>query len=128
MVVLDAGVIIAHLDGDDALHARTEELLNSLAPAPLAASVLTIAECLAHPASRGILSRAERAIEQLGVARIALSADGAAAIATIRSETGLRMPDAVVVHTAELLGAQLATTDRAVARAARHRGLRAHEV
>lgn len=126
-VVLDAGVLIAQLDHGDALHQRAVRLLESLGRVRLVASVLTVAECLVHPAKVGGAPRIERALTSLGLERMALEVDDAAALATVRADTGLRMPDAAVVHAAEKLQAELATTDRALARAARDRGLVVHE-
>lgn len=126
-VVLDAGVLIAQLDHDDALHQRAVRLLEGLGRARLLASVLTVAECLVHPAKRGAAPRIERALTSLGLERVALESDDAAALAAVRADTGLRMPDAAVVHAAEKLRAELATSDRALARAARDRGLVVHE-
>lgn len=126
-VVVDAGVLIAQLHDGDALHDRAGGLLLRLAEARLVASVLTVAECLVRPAQRGGSPLIERSLERLGIERLALREQDAAALATVRAETGLRMPDAVVVHAAERLGAALATSDRAVARAARARGIVVHE-
>lgn len=122
-VVLDAGVVIAQLDHGDALHQRAVSLLESLGRARLVASVLTVAECLVPPAKMGAAPRIERALASLGLEPVALEADDAAALATVRADTGLRMPDAAVVHAAEKLRAGIATSDRALARAARDRGL-----
>lgn len=126
-VVVDAGVLIAHLDERDALHERAEALLVRLADMRLLASSLTVAECLVCPAQRGGAALVERALERLGLERVPLLGDDAAPLAAVRASTRLRMPDAVVVHAAEAIGADLATTDRALAAAARERGLVVHE-
>lgn len=126
-VVLDAGVLIGHLDSEDALHESSERMLERLLHARFVASALTVVECLVHPALRGEVARAERVLERLRLERIPVRADDAAALAAVRAGTGLRMPDAVVVHAAELCGAAVATTDRALARGARARGLVTHE-
>ena len=55
-----------------------------------------------------------------------LTAIDAAGLAEVRAATGLRMSDALVLYTAERHGAELATTDRSVARAAEQRGITAH--
>lgn len=126
-VVLDAGVLIAQFDQGDALHQRTVSLLESLGRARLLASALTVAECLVHPAKMGGMPRIERALTRLGLERVALEAEDAAALAKVCADTGLRMPDAAVVHAAEKLRADVATSDRALARAACNRGLVVHE-
>lgn len=122
-IVLDAGVLIAHLDGDDAFHDWVEELLESHADATYCAPSLTVAECLVRPARLGSVSRAERLLDRLGLERVPLRSDDAVDLAAVRAETGLRMPDAVVVQAAERLRAAIATSDRVLARAARARGL-----
>lgn len=125
-LVLDAGVLIGHLDADDPHHMTVEALLSRHLGMRLCATALTVAECLVRPAFEGGAALAERALNRLGLERVALDGADAGALATVRAETRLRMPEAAVVHTAERLDAAIATTDRTLARAARARGLVVH--
>lgn len=50
MIVLDANVLIAHLDYTDALHERATDLLLDLADRQLGASPMTLADVLMGPA------------------------------------------------------------------------------
>ncbi len=115
---LDAGVIIGFLDADDAHHvaARTvfADALDVGDRLGLAASAL--AECLVAPSRRS--PRAVRtvrdAIERLPVSIIDLDAEIAAKAALLRAlHRSLRLPDALVIATADVVGAtRLVTTDQ----------------
>jgi predicted nucleic acid-binding protein len=65
-------------------------------------------------------------LHALQVQFVALPAEEALALAEIRHETRLRMPDAIVVHTARLVGANLVTADKALANAAQAFGIVSH--
>lgn len=122
-IVLDAGVLIALLESADAHHAWSERLIAAHAPVRLAASVLTFAESLVRAAAVGHASSADQALRRLGVQGISLDAEHAVALAATRAASGLKMPDAVVLFTAERMTAALATTDATLARIALQRGL-----
>lgn len=123
MIVLDANVLIAHLDATDALHHQATCLLADLAHERLAASPITIAEVLVGPVRAGLLDRATAALAQLGVTTIDLAPDAPARLAVLRTTTGLKLPDCCVVHAAEQAHAGIATFDDRLAAAARGRGL-----
>ena len=123
MIVLDACVLIAHLDGTDAHHQRATRLLADLAGQPKITSVLTRAEVLVAPARAGRRRAVEDALDQLRIATDELPGDLASALAEMRAHTGLRMPDCCVLLTAERHGADLATFDDRLARAATERGI-----
>lgn len=127
-VVLDAGILIAHLDASDAHHVAVERFLTASAAARLLASALTVAECMVRPAARAGAAAVDAALAALGLERVPLEGAQAQELARVGAETGLRMPDAVAVHAAEGAGAGIATTDRAVAAAASARGIAAHLV
>lgn len=123
MIVLDASVIIAHLDGTDAHHDRATQLLLNLVDEPLAASPVSLAEVLVGPARTGQLDRARSAVDELGVQSLALGDDAPAALALLRAATGLKLPDCCVLHAAEQTGAGVATFDERLAATARGRGV-----
>lgn len=123
MIVLDANVLIAHLDATDAHHDRATSLLVGLADEPLAASPITIAEVLVGPVRAGQLDRATAALKQLEVATVDLGADAPTRLAVLRAGTGLRLPDCCVLQAAEQAQAAIATFDDRLAAAARERGV-----
>lgn len=124
MIVLDACVLIAHLDGEDAHHHRAVRLLADTGDVPLAACVLTIGEVLVGPARIRRRRAAQDALDTLGLRPLDLPATAAGALADLRATTRLKMPDCCVLHTAETHGAQLATFDDRLIRAATDRGVR----
>ncbi len=115
---VDAGVIIAFLDGDDVHHdAARSALSNALDSAErisIAASAL--AECLVGPARRGTkeVELVRRAIDRLPVSVVHLDEEIATQAAVLRARhRSLRLPDALVIATAEYSSADhLITTDR----------------
>jgi predicted nucleic acid-binding protein len=123
VIVLDASVLIAHLGATDGLHDRAAELLVDAADEVLGASPLTLAEIYVGPARAGKLSRAKKAIRDLGVAGVPLGNDAPERLATLRSTTGLRLSDCCVLYAAEAAGAEVATFDDRLSAAASKLGL-----
>src|SRR5437588_13109172 len=109
MTVMDASVLIAHLDAADAHHERAMEMLEG--DDGLTASVISLAEVLVQPARAGLLSRAVSALEEIGVRSVGLSEDGALRLAALRAETNLKLPDCCVLLTAEQVKGAVATFD-----------------
>ena len=66
--------------------------------------------------------------ELLGIEPLDEWGSSAGAVARIRAETRLRMPNALVLHPCEREGAELVTTDAALGRAAAARGIRVHQL
>lgn len=128
MIVLDASIVIALLDADDAHHAAADHLLREHLGEGFAMSALTLAEVLVRPVQTESAERVETALRALGVSVLPVASDDALPLARVRATTGVRMPDAVVLHTAQVAGGALATADRALADAARGRGVRTLEV
>jgi predicted nucleic acid-binding protein len=123
VIVLDASVLIAHLDGADRHHAEARLLLEDHAGEPLASSAITLAETCVSPARAGRLEDAEAALRQLGVQELAIGAGAAGRLATLRAGTGLRMPDCCVLLAALDQEAILASFDSRLLAAARELGL-----
>lgn len=125
MIVLDASVLIAHLDATDSYHEHACELLLLAADQnePLGASPITLAEILVCPARAGRLEQARAALTQLEVCAVDLAQDAPARLATLRVETALKMPDCCVLLAADQSGAAVATFDDRLAEAGRSRGL-----
>jgi predicted nucleic acid-binding protein len=123
VIVVDASVFIAHLDGTDAFHDRATRVLLEVADDRLAASPLTVAEVLVGPVRAGMLDEVTGALGQLAVTTVPLEGDAAVRLAVLRAATGLRMPDCCVLLAAEQVRGSLATFDERMASAARDRGI-----
>jgi predicted nucleic acid-binding protein len=118
LIVLDASVLIAHLDDSDGHHEAAEGLLFEAAGQRLAISPISLAEVLVGPARRGQLERALAALAQLDLTILAFEDDASLRLALLRSSTSLKLPDCCVLLAAENAGASLASFDdqlRAVA-------------
>jgi predicted nucleic acid-binding protein len=123
VIILDACVLIAHFDAEDALHEDARNLLRSVADEPFRTSPLTQAEVLVGPARAGRLDRAVAALAQLDVRTVPMEPDAPMRLAMLRAETGLKLPDCSVLLAAEQLSdAQIATFDDQLYGVARQRG------
>lgn len=126
MIVFDAGVLIAYLTADDHFHVAARDFMEEFEQFEFAASVLTVAETLVRPSRSSEDGVAKAALDGLGLLALGLEPSDAPSLAEIRESSGLKMPDAVVVHSALRHSAELVTTDRAVARVARSHGVETH--
>jgi len=124
VIVLDASVLIAHLDGTDSHHERADRLLAASGSETLSASVVTLAEVLVGPSRTGAVDRALAALEQLAVAAVPIERATPVRLALLRAETCLTLPDCCVLLAAEESGAAVATFDDRLAGAVTSRGLR----
>jgi predicted nucleic acid-binding protein len=110
--VVDADVLIAHLDPDDAQHGRaTASLEDAAAQGPLTASALTVAEVLVHPTAGGLGERAYAALQSMDLVVLDIPADAATQLASLRARTGLRMPDCCVLLAGARTGGAVLTFD-----------------
>lgn len=125
MIVLDASVLIGLLNPRDAHYRSAIELLEHTSDEQWAASVLTVAEVLVRPVRSGREDAAADAITALGIEILPFPATDAVRLARVRARFALKMPDAVVLHTALDAAGALATFDDALASAARTAGIRA---
>ena len=124
MIVLDASVLIAHLDASHAHHDQATAALMELADEPFAASPLNLAEVLGGPARAGRLDEADVALRRLEVTAVPLEDDAPARLATLRAVTRLKLSDCCVLLAAEQTGSSVVTFDDRLAAAVRERGLR----
>jgi toxin FitB len=122
VIVLDASVLIAHLDRGDSHHERAQQLLLLAVDQELAASTVTLAEVLVAPARAGQLDRASAALDELGVRAVQLDAGAHVRLATLRAATGLKLPDCCVLLAAEQVHGSLATFDDRLAAVGRDHG------
>lgn len=123
VIVLDASVLIAYLDGEDGHHAAAETLLAQAIEDDLAVSSLTLAEVLVAPVRDGRLDPVLAALGDLEVQELPFPADTAVRLAQLRATTGLKMPDCCVLLATEDAGASLASFDERLAQAAEKRNL-----
>lgn len=128
MIVIDAGVLIAVEQPDDALHAAALRFLEANVDERFVAGGVTIAESLVHAVTTEQAEELLEDYELLGIEPLDVWGSSAEAVARIRAETRLRMPDALVLHACEREGAELVTTDAALAKAAAARGIRVHQL
>jgi predicted nucleic acid-binding protein len=125
VIVLDASVLIAYLDGEDAHHGAAESLLAREIDDEFAVDPLTLAEVLVGPARAGRLDTALGALRALEVRELPFPPSTAVRLAGLRVETGLRMPDCCVLLAGQDAAARIAAFDDRLVRAAEGVGLTA---
>lgn len=123
IVVLDAGVLIALSSESDAHHEWAMGVFLHTLSQELSMSALTYAEVMVHPTKAGKADEFQERLAGLHLQVRPCDQSDVADLATLRVESGLRMPDAVVLHESLRLGATLATTDNRLSREARKRGV-----
>ena len=123
VIVLDASVLIAFLEGDDEHHEAAEALLAQEIDDDFGASPLTLAEVLVVPARDDRLEEARLTLRVIEVEELPFPEDTAVRLALLRSETGLKMPDCCVLLAAEHVGGRLASFDVGLRKAAVKRSL-----
>jgi predicted nucleic acid-binding protein len=115
---VDAGVIIAFLDGDDVHHDSARSTLSSALDDAerLSIAASALAECLVGPARRSTkaVELVRTLIDRLPVSVVHLDEEIATQAAMLRARhRSLKLPDALVIATAEHSSAdRLITTDR----------------
>ena len=118
LVVVDAGVIIGHLERANPHHDASTHALAAAASVAerLALPVTAFAECLVYPAQAGSEAtlRFEAALAAIPIGVLDADADVARTAAGLRAEyPSLKLPDAFVIATAIVHQADaLLTTDR----------------
>lgn len=126
VIVLDASAMIALQSRADKHHGWAMDFMKSTLEFDYAISALTFAEVQVQPARANVLERYLEHSRGINIDVLSVEISDASALALIRAETKLQMPDAVVLHSAEKYQAGLATADKALASAARLRGLRVY--
>lgn len=121
MIVLDAGVVIAALDGAD-VHAAAARALFEEHAASLIHPV-NLGEALVRMVPLGQERTAARQLVQLGVQRAVLGDDHSLHLARLRAAGTLKMPDCCALVCAEEQELPLATFDLRLAEVARARGV-----
>jgi len=124
LIVLDASVLIALLDADDAHHPAARSTLADQTD-ELAIPVLTLAEVAVGPARQDRLAVVHDAAQALELQVLPIDAGAWSELAVLRATTRLRMPDCCVLHAATAHAAAVATFDQRLSGAARAVGLTA---
>jgi len=123
IVVLDASVVIAFLDAADRHHRGAVAALTDLRAEELVLPASAYAEMLVGPARRGreAMTAAREFVTDLALRIEPIGADTAERAAGLRAlHRGLKLPDALVIATADVLHASsLLTADRSWARVSR---------
>lgn len=114
MIVFDASALIALLDRHDAHHSEVRSALEDHPGETTAASGLSVAEALVHPARANELDKAVSALQMLELEVLDIPASAAPQLATLRAEHQLRMPDCCVLLAADACSATVLSTDRAL--------------
>ena len=125
MIVLDASVLIAHLNDSDMHHTKAEFLLEAVSDEPWGASAVTLAETLISPARAGYLVEMETVLVGLDVQELPLGAGAPGRLAEMRAELGLKMPDCCVLLATQNNDATVASFDAGLLAAARKLRLKA---
>lgn len=123
-IILDASVLIGHLDNNDPHHVRAVSLLGATDGQVLGASTITLAETLVAPARAGRLADAQAALSRLGVRELALGNEASSRLARLRADLGVKLPDCCVLLAAQEHAGAVASFDTGVIKAARKLGLR----
>lgn len=127
MIVLDASVLIGHLDASDPHHASAQGMLETSGEEVFGASAITLAETLVSPARAGRLADAEAALRHLGVSELSLGENAPGRLAQLRAEVGMKLPDCCVLLAAQEHAATVASLDSDLLAAAGKLGLKTTE-
>ncbi len=108
LIVLDASVVIAHLDPDDPHHAAAVAALDLYAGDDLRLPASAYSEALVAPARKGLVELARSKIRALLLQIEPIDGALAERAASLRAANPLlRLPDALVIGCGEALGADL---------------------
>ncbi|MHA7986552.1 type II toxin-antitoxin system VapC family toxin [Rathayibacter sp. CAU 1779] len=121
MIVLDASVVIAHFAITDSHAAEALEILDT--EEELVIHPMNLAEALVRPAQTGSEVTASTHIKSIGIEPLASPMDEPLALARLRADTGLKLPDCCTLAAAIREGATLATFDVRLAAAGRAHGV-----
>lgn len=101
MIVVDANVLIGHLESTDPYNLRAAALLDKAAGSSVGTSQVTLAEVLVRPIRAGRLRETEARLRELRIMEIPMGKYAPVRLALLRAETGLKMPDCCVLLAAE---------------------------
>ncbi len=116
-LLIDSSVVLAYLAGGEPGSSRAEELFDAFVATGrnlASLSMVTVAEILVRPFRRGAgaVATAEAFLQHFGDLRLVpVTYDVAREAARLRASTDLPMPDALIVASAVVTGADLVVTD-----------------
>jgi predicted nucleic acid-binding protein len=111
LIVLDASVLIAHIEEEDPGHAAAVAAFESHAGDELVLPASAYSETLVRPAREGRLEDVRRAVNLLTLRVVPIDAAMAEHAAVLRAgHSALRLPDALVLACGEALEADIVLT------------------
>jgi predicted nucleic acid-binding protein len=125
VIVLDASVLIAVLTPEDEHHRVALAMFTRAVGAAedFFVNTVTLAEALVLPTQQGRVEEQSIAIAELGVVEVPFPRSAAHTLARLRVDTGLKLPDCIVLLTALDQRGTLATFDDRLRRAALDQGV-----
>jgi predicted nucleic acid-binding protein len=126
VIVLDASVLIAHLNAGDAHAARAFDMLDT--EEDLLVHPLSLSEALVRPTEQSRAFEALAVIENIGIERWTPDHDEPLRLARLRVDSKLKLPDCCALSAALATNATLASFDTRLVAAARAAGLTALSV
>ncbi len=122
-IALDAGVVIGLYNDDDAHHNWAVNFMFQSAADQLHISALNFAEIAVFPVKNGVEDEFFGGINGLQLKVDSVGEEDTLNLTKLRVETALRMTDVCAIQLAAKLDRMLATTDKAVAKAAKALGI-----
>lgn len=116
-LLIDSSVVLSYLTGAEASSARAEELFDAYIATgrnPASLSMVTVAEILVRPFRRGpaAVATAEAFLQHFADIRLVpVTYDVAREGARLRASTDLPMPDALIIASGLVVGADAIVTD-----------------
>jgi predicted nucleic acid-binding protein len=112
LVVLDASVFIAFRSRDDAHHEGALAAMTTFGEEDLVLPASAYSEALVEPSQRGgrVLARAKALIAELPIRVQPIDAEIAERAAVLGGKQRVRLPDALVLATGDVLGAEVVLT------------------
>jgi len=126
-LTLDATALIALAKSDDVHHEWAKEFFLGASDEQLCIASLTLAEVLVHPVRQKVAKKFLNAINRLNLDVLPLVDEDVLGLAQVRVSSGLRMPDAVVLHAALSHKTDIVTADQQLARAALAHKVNVHQ-
>lgn len=123
VAVFDASALIALFSEADSHHSWALKAFGETAEYHYQITALTLAEVLVHPIRSGKEKLFLENLKSLEMEVTAIDMGSALELARLRSETGLRMPDAVVLNQCNQANGALVTADSMLATRSREIGI-----
>ena len=123
MIVLDASVLVAHLNPADSHHQTATEILLAGTPGQMLVHSITLSEILVGGVRIGQGASLRDDLHAAGVVVAPHDDEEPLRLAELRATSGLKLPDCCVLDVAIRHRTTLATFDEALASAARRYGV-----